>query len=200
MGKEGAEVVIALTHLDHEEDKALLSGAAGEGPDLVLGGQPERGESPEVDGRWILKGQADATAARVAWVTLKTDGSIGVQHELVKMGPESPVEDESLSMAVDAWWSVFDAAFCGEEVGCLEEPYSHTKTLLHGSEPALRGAESALGNWTSDILMGVFENTDAALVNAGALESGKIFQRTRSWGAGSWKSWSSLKTNWWWSR
>jgi len=169
LGEEGAEVVIALTHLDHEQDKALISGSEDEGPDLVLGGQPERGESMEVEGRWILKGQAEAAAVRVAWVTVRPDGSLSLQHERVKLGPDSPLEDPALSMAIDAWWGAFDAAFCGEEVGCLEEDYSHTKTLLHGSESEMRGAESSLGNWAADVFRSAFEGADVALVNAGAL-------------------------------
>ena len=169
LDKEGAEVVIALTHLSQEHDKALISGSRIEGPDLVLGGQPDRGESMEVDGRWILKGQSDATAVRVAWVTLKKDGNLSIQHQRVDLGPETPGEDLALSMAVDAWWNAFDAAFCGDSVGCLEENYTHTKTLLHASEAEVRGAESSLGNWAADVYRAAFDDADAALINAGAL-------------------------------
>lgn len=169
LSQAGADLVIALTHLDHDQNKALLSGSANEGPDLVLGGQPQQGESLEVGGRWILKGQADATAVRVAWVTVALDGTVSVQHERVLLGPETPLEDPALSMAANAWWRAFDAVFCGEEIGCLEENYSHTKTLLHGSQSEIRGAESALGNWAADVYRKSFENADVALINAGAL-------------------------------
>jgi len=109
LARAGADLVIALTHLDHDQNKALLSGSANEGPDLVLGGQPQQGESLEVGGRWILKGQADATAVRVAWVTVALDGTVSVQHERVLLGPETPLEDPALSMAANAWWRAFDA-------------------------------------------------------------------------------------------
>lgn len=169
----GADVVLALTHLELEQDKALLSGSSEEGPDLVLGGQPDRGASLEVDGRWILKGQAEAASVRVAWITVATDGSLSVQHETVSLGADTHSGDPALSMAVDAWWRAFDAAFCEADIGCLQEQYSHTKTLLHGSEKELRGSESALGNWAADVYRGAFENADVALVNAGALRIGQ---------------------------
>ena len=169
----GADVVLAVTHLELEQDKALLSGSASEGPNVVLGGQPDRGESMEVDGRWILKGQSEAAAVRVAWITVKADSSLSVQHEMVSLGADTRAGDPALSMAVDAWWRAFDAAFCEADIGCLQEQYSHTKTLLHGSEQELRGAESALGNWATDIYRGAFEGADVALVNAGALRIGQ---------------------------
>lgn len=169
LSQAGADLVVALTHLDHDQNKALISGSSNEGPNLVLGGQPQRGESLEVGGRWILKGQADATAVRVAWVTVAADGSVSVQHDLVNLGPETPLEDPALSMAANAWWRAFDAAFCGEEIGCLEEKYSHTKTVLHGGEAEIRGAESSLGNWAADVYRASFAEADVSLINAGAL-------------------------------
>ncbi|HMB53844.1 MAG TPA: metallophosphoesterase, partial [Thermoanaerobaculia bacterium] len=51
----GAEFVVALTHLDLQQDAELLFALQEDGPDLVIGGHDHNQTAREVDGRWILK-------------------------------------------------------------------------------------------------------------------------------------------------
>src|SRR5690606_35620142 len=56
---QGAEVVIALTHLDAREDQRLLDSLPGaEGPDLILGGHDHVLMTLEGNGKPALKGDA----------------------------------------------------------------------------------------------------------------------------------------------
>ena len=71
----GAEVVIALTHLEAEQDAELLQALGPQGLDLVVGGHDHQAMALEVDGRWVLKADADAVTAQVIEVTLPAAGA-----------------------------------------------------------------------------------------------------------------------------
>jgi len=163
---EGAEVVLALTHLEAEADAELLR-HQDKGPDLVLGGQVHDAETAEVDGRYVLKAQADAREARVAWITVDSDGSVEVEHSAVMLD-ESVAEDPAIAAAADAWWAAYELAACEKSWGCLDENVGTAGTALVGTETALRRGETALGNAIADGLLAP-TGADVALINAGAL-------------------------------
>lgn len=163
---DGAEVVLALTHLEAEADAELLR-HGDEGPDLVLGGQVHDEGTAEVDGRFVLKATADAVEARVAWVTVDSDGTISVEHSAVALDA-SVAEDPAVAAAAGAWWAAYELAVCGDDWGCLDREIGTAGTLLVGTETALRRGETSLGNAVAD---GLRESSgaDVALINAGAL-------------------------------
>ena len=163
---EGAEVVLALTHLEADVDAELLR-HQDKGPDLVLGGQVADAETAEVDGRFVLKARSDAMDARVAWVTVDAKGAVRVEHHAVALDA-SVAEDPAVAAAADAWWAAYEHAVCGDAWGCLDEVVGTAGTDMVGTETALRRGETAFGNAIADGLRST-TGADVALVNAGAL-------------------------------
>jgi len=172
--ERGADVVIALTHLDQADDASLLEGEATQGPDLVLGGQHEQYFDELVNERLILRGGADATRARVAWVTVSSEGEISIEHELVDLSSGGVTGDLAVQTAIDTWWRAFDSSFCGAEIGCLHRYFTESQLPLEGTEGSIRGGESSLGNLVADSLRASFADADVGLVNAGALRLNQI--------------------------
>ena len=67
---QGAEVVIALTHLELEKDREIFETLGERGPDLIIGGHEHQRHHVEVGGRWILKADADARTATVVRIQM----------------------------------------------------------------------------------------------------------------------------------
>ena len=171
---EGAEVVIALTHLDIKSDMELMHATSeGPGPDLLLGGQDHHEITQDAgSGRLVLKGQADAVKVRAAWITVAADGSVSVEPQTFELYPDKVEADPAVAGAVQAWTSAFELSYCGDDYGswgCLDQVYGKTNVPLVGDELVLRRAESNLGNWVADSLVASFEGAQVGLVNAGAL-------------------------------
>ena len=72
----GAEVVIAVTHLNASADRRLLEVLGKSGPDLIIGGHDHESVAFLANGRFVLKADADARTATIARLTLKADGTI----------------------------------------------------------------------------------------------------------------------------
>lgn len=164
----GAEVVLAVTHLDIDVERQLLRDLGQGAPDLLLGGQNQAPVAEQVDGRWLIKGAADAAVVQVAWVTVGADGAVTVDVNAVELGPDT-VEDPAIQAASQVWWSAFDKAYCGDQLGCLQEQYATAGVDLIARETSLRSHETNFGSWVADTLRADFPDADAAIVNAGAL-------------------------------
>ncbi|MCP4126553.1 MAG: hypothetical protein GY753_05770, partial [Gammaproteobacteria bacterium] len=63
--RQGAEVVVAVTHLAMSQDEALLEVLGSEGPDLIIGGHEHERQTSLINGRRIVKGDADARTVAV---------------------------------------------------------------------------------------------------------------------------------------
>ncbi len=172
--ERGADVVIALTHLDQSDDTLLLEGDLAQAPDVIFGGQHEQFFEERVNGRWILRGGADATSARVAWVTVAADGEVSIAHELVDLSTGDVPGDVAVEASVETWWRAFDSSFCGAEVGCLHRYFTQSRIPLEGTEDSIRGGESSLGNLVADSLRASFDDADIGVVNAGALRLNQV--------------------------
>ncbi len=74
---QGAELVIALTHQRMSEDVALLEALGEAGPDLIIGGHEHNRQCRVVDGRYIIKADADLRSVAVVQVTPRGGGPQG---------------------------------------------------------------------------------------------------------------------------
>lgn len=171
---KGADVVVALTHLNAANDRALLRTLGADGPDLIIGGHDHDAMAEEVGGRWLLKADADARSATVVRITKKADGTIAVAHELRALRGDSPRPDAKVQALVDEWQARHAAAFCAEAKaapGCLDEVYGRTRTDLGAEENKIRGRETSLGNWVTDRMLANFKECGAqvAFLNSGSL-------------------------------
>ena len=174
---QGAEVVVALTHLRAEDDRRLLEtlGNAGDtGPDLILGGHDHEKMAIEVGGRRILKADADARTATVVRISVGRDGRVNVAHQFQPMERMQVRPDPDVLQLVGDWQAKHEQQFCtqaGASPGCLGEIYGLTRTLLEAEENKIRGAETSLGNWVADQMRQTMKDCGAqvAFINSGSL-------------------------------
>ncbi|MEX0829372.1 MAG: bifunctional UDP-sugar hydrolase/5'-nucleotidase [Nitrospirales bacterium] len=169
----GAEVVIALTHLALEKDREILEKLRERGPDLIIGGHEHQRHHVEIEGRWIVKADADARTATVARITM-----IG-QRPFISFGyrfldRDHLTPDPEMQMQVDQALKEHEKWFCSEhhEVsGCLQQPVGETAVPLIGEELEIRSYETNLGNWVADQVRAAVEDADIAFINAGSLRA-----------------------------
>ena len=170
----GAALVVGLTHQDMVRDRALLETLGDEGPDLVAGGHEHARQDQVVDGRHIVKADADAFSAAV--VTLRrVAGAVQTDVAFVDLIGDTVPEDPSVAAAVQGWIDKQDTGFCedklGEPAGCLDAPLSRAGTTLVASELDIRRFETNLGDWVADRMLEGWraEGVQVAFINAGAL-------------------------------
>lgn len=173
--EQGAEVVIGVTHLEAADDARLLDQLGPAGPDLIVGGHDHALKTVEVDGRVVLKGDADAVRVRVATVTVRPDGAVSVEHDQagVRLGPGDEIApDPAVAARVASWMERYDEAACGgAEPGCLDAPLTTSSTALMAEETTIRRFETNLGDWVTDRMLDTFaaDGAQVAFVNSGAL-------------------------------
>ena len=169
------DLVLALTHLDVRDDEALL--AEDVRPDVVLGGHDHEYMRREVDGRLVLKGDADARSVVALWITVAADGTVTVEDERVAMGPETPARDPMVQARVDQWERALGHVLCADPAAapdapvpdCLGAPLGTTQVTLAATEHAIRSTESNLGNWLMDAARAATGSPPVALINSGSL-------------------------------
>lgn len=168
---QGAEVVIALTHLSLDRDRALLEELGEKAPDLIIGGHEHHRHHVEVKGRWILKADADArtaTVVRIRMIEKKPFVSFGYRFlDRDHMNP-----DPDMQKHVDQALKEHEAWFCleyREKADCLHRTVGETGVPLQGEEQEIRSYETNLGNWVADQMLAAVPDADIAFINAGAL-------------------------------
>lgn len=172
---QGAEVVVALTHLDLADDKRLLRELGAEGPDLILGGHEHTIQREEVGGRFVCKADSDAASACLVRVTIDGAGkrTIG-PPEHRSLYADKPAPDPDLERTARHWVEIHELRLCastGRPAGCLGEVVGHTQTELDGEETQIRAYETNLGNWLADRMLEAFRAQGAriAFINSGSL-------------------------------
>lgn len=174
---QGAELVIALTHLDADVDESILAQLPGaSGPDVILGGHDHVLTTRTAQGRHVLKGDADALRVRVVSISIDARGEVIVAAapEGSAIGPDTPVPDPDVQRLVDARRLAFSTSFCaksGEPPSCLTTPLTITHTELLAEELEIRRYETNYGDWILDRALQAFaaDKPDLALLNAGTL-------------------------------
>ncbi|HVG06604.1 MAG TPA: 5'-nucleotidase C-terminal domain-containing protein [Thermoanaerobaculia bacterium] len=171
---QGAEVVVAMTHLRAEDDRRLLETLGAAGPDLILGGHDHEKMAIEVGRRRILKADADARTATVVRLSVGRDGRINVAHDFRALEHVQVRPDPDVLQLVGDWQAKHEQQFCtqaGSPPGCLGEVYGLTRTLLEAEENKIRGSETSLGDWVADQMLQTMKDCGAqvAFINSGSL-------------------------------
>jgi 2',3'-cyclic-nucleotide 2'-phosphodiesterase (5'-nucleotidase family) len=153
------DMIVALTHQDMIDDRALVA----EVPeiDLVIGGHDHVFMQEKVGDTWITKADADAASVVVYDVSVGGNGAV-VATPARKMLDTAVAKDEIVEGAVERW-----LARLGEKLGGLRT-IGQTTALLEGTEPAIRGRETALGNLVTDVMRERMK-TDIAFLNGGGI-------------------------------
>lgn len=171
---QGAEVVVAMTHLRAEDDRRLLETLGDAGPDLILGGHDHEKMALEVGRRRILKADADARTATVVRLSVGRDGRVNVSHDFQPLEHVQVRPDPDVLQLVGDWQAKHEQQFCtqaGAPPGCLGEIYGLTRTLLEAEENKIRGSETSLGDWVADQMLQTMKPCGAqvAFINSGSL-------------------------------
>ncbi|MCG6872468.1 MAG: bifunctional metallophosphatase/5'-nucleotidase [Gammaproteobacteria bacterium] len=169
----GAEVVIALSHLDMGQDVKLIEALGDDGPDLIFGGHEHFNQVRNIGGvPRIFKADADAVTAFVVQVHAEADG-VTTRHRLARLdGSLAP--DPALAERTGGWLERFDREYCQKRKrppGCLQQVVGHTRVALEAEELRIRSTESNLGSWLADQALAAFAGSGAqvAFLNAGSL-------------------------------
>ncbi|PRP96548.1 Trifunctional nucleotide phosphoesterase protein YfkN precursor [Enhygromyxa salina] len=179
--EQGAEVVLALTHLDVDDDQRILDELGDAGPDLILGGHDhdlmtvyEGGE--QTGPRAVLKGDADGVRVRAVEIWVDASGEVGWQLsagvDSEVLGPGQPEPDPAVSAIVDGLLAEHAQLFCaskGAEPGCLDEKLTVAGTDLIAEETEIRRYETNFGDWAVDQMLATFPEADLAILNSGSL-------------------------------
>ncbi len=109
---QGAEVVVAMTHLQAEEDRRLLETLGDAGPDLILGGHDHEKMAVEVGRRRIFKADADARTATVVRLSVGRDGRVNVSHDFQALERMQVKPDPDVLQLVGDWQAKHEQQFC----------------------------------------------------------------------------------------
>jgi 5'-nucleotidase len=161
----GARAVIALTHQDLDEDVRLATEFPAIG--LVVGGHEHFFLERKVGRTEITKADADAKTAVIHDVQISPDGVL--DDSIRKVSLDERVEkDADVEMEVRAWLAELAVAVKAQTGRDLQEVVGETENLLEGEEPAVRGRETALGNFLTDVIRDRMK-TDLGFINGGAI-------------------------------
>ncbi|MBF0269563.1 MAG: 5'-nucleotidase C-terminal domain-containing protein [Alphaproteobacteria bacterium] len=177
--ERGADVIVALTHLDLDEDRKLLREVGG--INLILGGHDHNAVILEEDGVLIVKAGENGTHLAVIELAFETqkgkDGKVSAKVRSDSWGfrptkgAGADPELEKLAMRYDT-----------ELKGALDQPLTTLGVPLDSREEMVRGRETAIGNLVADALKSAL-GADIALINGGSLrgnrqyEAGAVFTR-----------------------
>ena len=162
----GAQVIIALTHQEIGQDVRL----AGDFPeiDLVVGGHEHFFMERHVGKTWITKADADVKSAVTIDVGRNAAGRVAIadpQRVIVGAAIEKdPVVDAEVQSSLAELARTYRAQ-TGRD---LLEALATTEHTLEGVEPAVRGRETALGDFLADVMRDRLQ-TDLAFLNGGAI-------------------------------
>lgn len=165
----GADLVVALTHQDWAEDRALA--AAVEGIDLVLGGHDHDPITFFEGGTLILKAGHDLHHLAVIDLTLnrrrERDRTAVVWTASWRyLSTAGVAPDPEVGAIVARWNRQLDQA--------LDMPVGEAKVALDTRRGGVRTRESNFGNLVADALRAA-TGADAALVNGGGIRGDRIY-------------------------
>ncbi|MCB1581424.1 MAG: 5'-nucleotidase C-terminal domain-containing protein [Marinicella sp.] len=169
---QGADFVIALTHQWLPDDLAMMELPENIRPDIIFGGHEHYVQTEQVNGRWILKADADAASAIVAEVTFD-DNRHQVMPQVVQLD-EAFAEDQDTVDLVQQLTQNIDKKYCeklNREGECLSKVLGYTKNQLMAEETEIRRFETNLGNTLADMILEQFQSCDAdvVLLNSGSI-------------------------------
>ncbi|SEH09173.1 bifunctional metallophosphatase/5'-nucleotidase [Candidatus Venteria ishoeyi] len=169
--QQGAQVVIALTHLTMAQDKQLLQQLGEHGPDIIFGGHEHNQQSAQVNGRYVLKADADAISATVAKISL--DGAVlKVDFQFQSLAEIKP--DSLVVQRIADWKSKHEQQFCDKNnlsAHCLQAQLGRSQLVLKAEELEIRRFETNLGSWLMDLAVQAYAEQGAqiAFMNSGSL-------------------------------
>lgn len=177
---QGAEVIIALTHLRISQDEELLKALGEEGPDVIFGGHEHNSQHACVAQRCVIKADADGRSATIATITIAPDGKVTVSHKFELLNNQTIESDPLVEQRTQYWLDRYEQEYCqkhSDDVGCLKKVLGKTSVELVAEELEIRRFETNLGAYVAEQMLHAFDHLElpakqkvqAALINAGSL-------------------------------
>jgi 5'-nucleotidase len=160
--REGANVIVAVTHLAFATDRALVE----KFPeiDLVIGGH-EHYVITATENRTLIS-KAGSDARDVARIDVKRQPSGMVERFFELMPITSAIPDEPRTAEVVASYQ--------QRLGAeLDKVVGSTRTALDGNSVRLRASETNLGDLVADAIR-ADAGTDAAIINSGGIRGDRV--------------------------
>ncbi len=160
---EGADVIIALTHLAMADDRALL--AASDAIDMVLGGHDHLVVAHWDGNQVMLQSGSQGHHVAVADLVVDEDGTIDVEDIRLKATAGAGDDPEIAAMVAG-----FQADL---EVG-LDQVIGHAESALDTRRMYVRSRETAFGNLVTDAMRRA-TGSDIAFHNAGGIRGNTTY-------------------------
>jgi 5'-nucleotidase len=161
MRNQGAQFIIALTHMHYPNDELLSSVSE---IDLILGGHDHNYDCRVVNNKHIIKSGCDFQDATV----IRVDFSNGEKNiSTARISSKDFTEDEEMCTLVQQLSSELEAKLTKEVFECdidLDTRYEH-----------IRAEESAAGNLIADVLLHTLR-TEISFANAGSIRSNSLMK------------------------
>ena len=161
---QGANVIVAITHLDYADDRRL----AERFPeiDVILGGHEHFPITAMVNRALITKAGSDARfVARLDLNRLTPDAPLEKHFELIPITDALPDDPETARVVAH-----YEAQLSKE----LDVAVGTTRTPWNAVAESVRAGESNLGNLLADA-MRANAGADLAILNAGSIRSNRVF-------------------------
>lgn len=166
MRREGADVIVAVTHLTMDEDKRMASNM-NHAVALVMGGHEHTFLQSVVHGTPIYKVGSDArTMGRYdLWIDPDTHRLQSMDVSMIPVDQTIP-DDPQVETSVNAYLAQIEAGL-GETIG-------QTTVPLNALQADNRSQETNLGNFLADTYRARLK-TDVALLNGGSIRANKMY-------------------------
>lgn len=172
------DVVIALTHLDRDDDQMLIDALSPYGLDLVIGGHDHSWMELK-DNAGVVRGYKADSDAKTAWrieVSAPRKGTVTSKGKLVPLD-KTVTPDEAMDKLAKKWAAQAEAKFCAERKRdgrtpngdkCLQGLAGTAQFPIRLEEEDNRKTETEFGRWIAHAV-GTKTKADVALVHAGML-------------------------------
>lgn len=165
---QGAEFVIALTHMDLKFDRHLAREV--DGIHLILGGHEHDPIREEVNDTLILKSGSDWEHLISLNIHVKKNGKFLVQDKWIAINEDVPDEPEMLALVKKTLDFYQNSTKLADE-----KLLGHSKVAIDLTRSHVRSKESGYGNWVADVIR-EHAQADVALMNGGGLRSNQVLQ------------------------
>lgn len=161
---EGAELIVAVTHMRLPNDQLFAQSV--EGVDLILGGHDHFYHVETLNGKLIVKSDCDFKCFTEIVVTF-SEGKPTFEHKKVEITSETP-EDEEMKAIVDDYKKNFEKKAL--------KPLFYSTEDLDARSSTLRTQESNIGNFICDVLR-IMTEADCSFLNGGTLRTDDIIPK-----------------------
>jgi 5'-nucleotidase / UDP-sugar diphosphatase len=179
--KEGADFVVAVTHLPRDIDQRLLNELGSKGLDLIVGGH-DHDCMELVAGDGSAHGVKADSDAKSAWridVELPVFRKPRVKREVIRLDDGLIPPDLEIRHRADEWTRRAEEEIClkrrkSADPNCLNQVIGLTQSEMDLDEGANRSQETGFGDWIADIVREHARASDSSNAYVAILNSGTL--------------------------